>query len=66
MTNRQWLESLSDEEFIKEYPVSCAGYPVSCACCPARKICDKTTIPCNEVLKIWLRQEHKEDDPNVF
>lgn len=54
MTNREWLESLSDEDFIDEYPVSCV-------CCPARDICDDNMLPCSAVLKAWLRREHKEE-----
>ena len=55
MTNREWLSTLTDEEFIDEYHVSCGG-------CPARDICDNNLLPCEAVLKTWLRREHEEDN----
>ena len=55
MTNREWLNSLSNEDFIDEYRVSCSS-------CPAREICDNNLLPCDEVLMSWLRSKHKEEN----
>lgn len=56
MTNREWLNTLSDEEFVKE------ALPFSCQNCPVTDICYKTTTPatCIDILTAWLRSEHKE------
>lgn len=55
MTNREWLNSLSNEDFIDEYRVSCSN-------CPAREICDNNLLSCNAVLMSWLRKQHIEKE----
>ena len=55
MTNREWLNTLSNEEFVEVLPLSCSG-------CPARRICDETVMPCDAVIRTWLNQQHKEDN----
>ena len=55
MTNKEWLNTLSDEEFVEVLPLSCSG-------CPAKQICDETVMPCDAVIRTWLNQQHKEDE----
>lgn len=57
MTNREWLESLSDEEFVQ---IMC----YSCNCCVGHSLmykgkCGK--ISCRDGRIEWLKQEHKEE-----
>ena len=54
MTNREWLNTLSNEEFVEVLPLSCSG-------CPARQICDETVMPCDAVIRTWLNQQRKEE-----
>lgn len=48
MTNRQWLNTLSDEELIKYINIGCQE-------CPVRKEC----YDCDYATKLWLQAEHK-------
>ena len=57
MTNREWLQTLTDKEFTR-----IVWY--SCECCVGRgdkKECRKQTS-CREGRLKWLKQEHKEAD----
>lgn len=51
MTNREWLESLSDEELADVISDTCGGY------CIRKHGCD---INCREGVTTWLQAEHKE------
>lgn len=56
MTNREWLETLTDEEFARMMWYSCE-------CCAGQgnlKECYKQPS-CREGRLKWLQQEHKED-----
>lgn len=56
MTNRQWLESLSDEAFLRE----CANMAwCRCAyCIYAKGDCLKIPITCKQAQVKWLNSEH--------
>lgn len=57
MTNREWLNTLTDEEFVRM--MWC-----SCECCVAQgnmKECRKQAS-CNEGRLRWLKKEHEESD----
>ena len=58
-TNRQWLESLTDEELVKVFNID------DCCYCPIHNIehksCWENTGTCIEEQIKWLKQEHKED-----
>lgn len=58
MTNRQWLESLSDEEFVDKlfYLFVTSGI---CEHVPDKE-CDEY-YGCQECRLAWLQAEHKED-----
>ncbi len=58
MTNREWLQTLTDEEFVQ---IMC----YSCDCCVGHSSicqikCGKTS--CRNGRIEWLQQEHKEND----
>ena len=56
MTNREWLETLPDEEFVK---VMCG----SCRNCVANdNIKECEAISCRDGRIKWLQEEHKESD----
>lgn len=57
MTNREWLQTLTDEEFTKIILYSCE-------CCIGRGNKKKCLAQpsCREGMLKWLKQEHKEDD----
>lgn len=55
MTNREWLESLSDEE-LAETLYSCTV----CARKNTRFCCDNIEKTCSKGVQEWLKQEHKE------
>lgn len=57
MTNREWLETLSDEDFaiVIGSCGSCVGYGTGVGKC---------TPSCPDGKLQWLRQEHKKD-PNL-
>lgn len=65
MTNREWLETLTDEEFAKwNYEIGCG----SCAYNPEKGICERISNlsclypnPCMDGIAKWLQQEHKEN-----
>ena len=50
MTNREWLESLPDEEFVMNLCESCKTCNTDCS----------YITTCNHGLLIWLKAEHKE------
>nr|DAW66832.1 MAG TPA: Transcription factor WhiB [Caudoviricetes sp.] len=50
MTNREWLNTLSDEELIKYINLDCRECPVQKECW--KSDCDYATI-------LWLQAEHK-------
>lgn len=56
MTNREWLQTLTDEEFVK---VMCG----SCSNCVANgNIKECESISCRDGRIKWLQEEHKEDE----
>lgn len=58
MTNREWLESLSEEDFLKE----CITI-YHCARCPYAKVaCCNVPYNCEQARAKWLNEEHKEDE----
>lgn len=56
MTNREWLQTLNDEEFTQ-----IMWY--SCECCVAYGNREKclNDMDCRDGRLKWLKQEHKED-----
>lgn len=66
MTNREWLQTLTDEELAKWHvSVDCR----SCAYNPARGFCNNLTDIasfdqncCVDGTAKWLQQEHKENN----
>lgn len=60
MTNREWLESLSDEEFVKEISKS------RCERCflTTKQCLKETAISCNRARVMWLSAEHKDKEVN--
>lgn len=59
MTNRQWLESLSDEELAK---VIVHGYMHELFCDIDLSIaCTGEPNQCDKCAKAWLQAEHKEE-----
>nr|DAG78406.1 MAG TPA: hypothetical protein [Caudoviricetes sp.] len=60
MTNRQWLESLNDEDFLKE----CAYITLyHCAHCIYAKVaCLNVPYTCEQAQAKWLNEEHKEEE----
>lgn len=64
MTNRQWLETLTDEELAKWCQTVGCG---SCAHNPERGFCENFDLPtfdqnrCIDGMAKWLQAEHKEE-----
>ena len=56
MTNRQWLESLSDEEFERKIHWLC----VEASFCDEWGKCYEYRGSCSRCRLAWLRAEHKE------
>lgn len=64
MTNRQWLETLTDEEFAKwNFNMDCG----MCAYNPDRGVCENISYGgnfdenrCIDGVTKWLQMEHKE------
>lgn len=58
MTNREWLESLSDEKLAKFY----ATQSTICEMCDYTDVCisNITSEKCSEGVVRWLQAEHKE------
>lgn len=55
MTNREWLQTLTDEEFVQ---IMC----YSCDCCTGHTDLEKCNkMLCRDGRIEWLKQEHKED-----
>lgn len=56
MTNREWLESLSDERFAEEIG--------GCGCCIHDKTndCQYKTETCDEARIKWLQAEHEDEE----
>lgn len=50
MTNREWIESLSDERLTKLLMGACDNYCAGCNC----------EYDCVKGITTWLQQEHKE------
>nr|DAE55184.1 MAG TPA: hypothetical protein [Caudoviricetes sp.] len=65
MTNREWLQTLTDEEFAKwNFDISCG----MCANNPATGICKNISYMANfdenrciDGIARWLKQKHKEN-----
>lgn len=57
MTNREWLESLSDEELaqIMEASIMCIG-------CPLKLKCDYPNTSCAKLYLEWLKAERSESN----
>ena len=53
MTNRQWLQNLTDEELLKYLNIPCLE--IRNSKCPEGLTCKNCQIK-------WLNDEHKEDD----
>lgn len=58
MTNREWLESLSDEELAKELDKDCKHF---CKRFEAKTKCYKSYEDCVKGHLEWLQAEHKDD-----
>lgn len=63
-TNRQWLESLSDEELAGQIAVK-GNIVGSCEMCYFKNGCAKSTkyielTQCLNGIELWLQSEHKE------
>lgn len=56
MTNRQWLETLTDEEFVKVMYGSCRY------CVANGNIEECKSISCRDGRIEWLKQEHKHEE----
>lgn len=55
MTNREWLQTLTDEEFVQ---LMC----YSCECCTGHTDLEKCNkMLCRDGRIEWLKQEHKEN-----
>ena len=59
MTNREWLESLSDEELAKELDKDCKHF---CKRFDAQVKCFKSYEECVKGRLEWLQAEHKEKE----
>lgn len=62
MTNREWLESLSNEEFLEK--IEHLNGKVSCKLCFAGKLCneeEREDKGCPEIIAEWLQKEHEEE-----
>ena len=56
MTNREWLQTLTDEEFVQ---LMC----YSCECCTGHTDLEKcNTMLCRDGRIEWLKQEHKDGE----
>ena len=56
MTNREWLATLTDEEFVR---IMCS----SCESCTGHTDLEKcNTMLCRDGRIEWLKQEHKDGD----
>lgn len=53
MTNRQWLETLTDDKLLNNIYIYCVV--MHDAGCPE-------VLPCRECQREWLNAEHKEDN----
>lgn len=63
MTNREWIESLEDADFIE----ACERMVLrDCTCCIYAEV-DCSNIPhgCVEGQVKWLNAEHKENDDEI-
>lgn len=64
MTNREWLESLSDEEFAKWHQTvgcgSCAHNPEKCFCNNLSGAVSFDEAHCIDGTVKWMSMEHKE------
>ena len=55
MTNREWLENLSDEELAETL-----NFCAVCAMCAYRNVRFCSENICSKGITQWLREEHKE------
>lgn len=55
MTNREWLNSLSDEEFLENVYIFCCTLGIRC----------EGGIKCKECSMNWLQKEHEEYEQEV-
>ena len=60
MTNREWLETLTDEELIKL--LYDKDDSISCDVCSRRSPKLECTPYCKDGMKEWLNQQHKEKE----
>lgn len=60
MTNREWLETLTDEELIKLLYSRDDG--INCDVCSRRSSKLECTPYCRDGMKEWLNQQHEEEN----
>lgn len=58
MTNREWLESLSNHSLGEEFCEKVAQDGSYCAVCPFRKLC----VDGESGFKVWLGKERKKGE----
>lgn len=66
MTNREWLETLTDEEFAKWHQTvgcgSCAHNPKKGICYNLSGIISFNEVHCIDGTAKWLQREHKDGE----
>lgn len=63
MTNREWLESLSDEKLAKFLYNLSKKFFGSCEICSSRLMkCIENKEECPNGIRKWLKAEHKEQE----
>lgn len=60
MTNREWLQTLTDEELIKLLYSNDDG--INCDVCSRRSSKLECTPYCRDGMKEWLNQQHEENE----
>ena len=53
MTNREWINSLDDKEFVEIVNEKCF-------CCVG---CNKCSRSCLTGMEMWLKKRHKKEEP---
>nr|DAH66841.1 MAG TPA: hypothetical protein [Caudoviricetes sp.] len=62
MTNREWLQTLTDEEFAENMRCSCF-HCIFYVNEEGKGVCTATMGAfCGEGISLWLQKEHKEKD----